>query len=215
VDPKEPACGGVWSTDDYRRIRAAVQDSSGHAVVCVLYQMGSEQAVRIAKEVDTHIPRDRRRVALAFAVLYAPGGSLGPNVKLGFALGLFSKVMADPNNPNMERRREFWPSRRTLSSDLAWLQEHGVLRRFQVPFLAVDPVEMKVNALYPTNRYFAPTTRRRHSMLEIARALGDVLPAAKPNLAEQWTKEDAEALVELRDLVQRSLDAASGHDAPS
>lgn len=214
IGRKEPERAGVWSTEDYRRIRAAVQDTTGRAAICVLYQLGSEQAVRLAEEVDTRIPRDRRRVALALAIARAPGGSLGEDVKMGFALGLFSKVMADPNNPNMERGREYRPSRRTLSSDLTWLQELGVLRRFQVPLSAVDPVEMKLNALYPTNRYFAPVTRRSQSMLQIARALGDVPPALK--VSAEWTQEDAAALAELRALVERALDAgASSPEPPS
>jgi len=216
VDPREPARAGVWSTEDYRRIRAAAQDTSGRAAICVLYQIGSEEAVRIAQEVDPRIPRDRRRVALALAIMRSPGGALGPDIKMGYALGLFSKVLADPNNPNMERRLKFCPGRRTLSSDLSWLQERGVLRRYQVPLVAVDPVEMKQNALYPTNRYLARVTRRHDSMLEIARALGDVPPALKSNPSEQWSDEDAAALAELRACIQSRLAVAdAAHEPPS
>jgi len=215
VDPREPARAGVWSTEDYRRIRAAVQDTSGRAAICVLYQIGSEEAVRIAQEVDPRIPRDRRRVALALAIVRSPGGALGPDIKMGYALGLFSKVLADPNNPNMERRLKFCPGRRTLSSDLTWLQQRGVLRRYQVPLAAVDPVEMKQNALYPTNRYLARVTRRHDSMLEIARALGDVPPALKSNPSEQWSDEDAAALAELRACIQSRLAADTAHEPPS
>jgi hypothetical protein len=196
----DPEREGVWSREVYRRIRAAVQDASGKAAECVLYMLGSAEAVKLAETLNPRIPMDRRKIAFLYAVTNSPGSALGTQLKLGFALGLFSKVLADPNNPNMERRRRFCPSRRTLSTDLTWLEGEGLLRRWQVPAEVADPCEMK-RGPYPTNRYFARQQRAGDAMMSIARALGDVPPVLLPNPAEGWSAEDAAALEEVRALL--------------
>lgn len=217
IGKDEPQRGGVWSTEDYRRIRAAVQDASGRAACCLLYQLGSREAARLARELDSRVPMHRRRIALAYAVARAPGSrELGETIKLGFALGLWSAVLADPNNPNMERAKLFRPGRRTLSSDLSWLQERGILKRWQVRMEHAAPCEIKINPNYPTNRYHAPVRRTASSMMEICVALGDVPPSVLPNPAEEWTQDDAEALTETREILLRELGVARlEHGPPS
>jgi hypothetical protein len=206
--------GGVWSKEDFRRIRACVQDASGRAAACILYQLGSREAVTLAEDLDPRVPMDRRRIAFAYAVARAPASELGETIKLGFAMGLWSAVLADPNNPNMERRRQFRPSRRTLSSDLSWLQERKVLKRWQVRIEHAAPCEIKRNPNYPTNRYYAPVRRDGSSMMSIALALGDVPPEVRPNPAEHWSEEDAEALREAREVLLGALDVAKLPSGP-
>jgi hypothetical protein len=207
VGATEPERAGVWSREVYRRIRAGVQDASGRAAQCLLYMLGTEEAVRLAEQLDARVPMDRRKIALWYAVNTAPGSDLGDRVKLGFALGLWSAVLADPNNPNMERRRRFQPSRRTLSTDLSWLQERGIVKRWQVHADVAAPCEMK-RGPYPTNRYFARQTRAGGALLAISLALGDVPPAQRPNPSEQWSTDDAAALEEVRALLLAELQPA-------
>jgi hypothetical protein len=205
---------GVWSREDYRRIRACVQDASGRAAGCILYQLGSREALVLAQELDPRVPMDRRRIALAYAIARAPRSELGDAMKLGFAMGLWSAVLADPNNPNMERHRRFRPSRRTLSSDLTWLQERSVLKRWQVRIEHAAPCEIKRNPNYPTNRYFAPVRRDGGSMLEIALALGDVPPEVHASASEAWSDADVAALRETRDRLLYALNVARLPNGP-
>jgi hypothetical protein len=214
----EPERGGVWSRTVYRQIRAATQDASGRAAQCVLYMLGNEAAVSLAEETDARVPMDRRRIALAYAIHTAPGSDLSAKIKLGFALGLWAAVVADPNNPSMRRARRFRPTRRTLSSDLTWLQDRGVLKRWQVEAQHAAPVEMK-RSPYPTNRYFTPNKRDGGTMPAIALALGDVPGAVLPRPDEQWSAEDAAALERVRWSLLAGLEGAAepedGPDPPS
>lgn len=191
--------GGVWSDEDYRRIRAAVQDASGRAAICLLYLLGSRQAVTLAEGTDPRLPETRRRIALAYALARAPGSELGADVKLGLARGLFEKVLADPNNSALWRERQNRPSKRTISDDLTWLHDRRVLHRWQVPAHAAAPSEMKRGSAYPTNRYWAPVDRTPDTMLDVARALGDIPPNEAPR--GPWTEAEHESVAEIRAIL--------------
>lgn len=214
----DPERGGVWSRSVYRQIRAAAQDASGRAAQCVLYMLGNEAAVSLASETDARVPMDRRRIALAYAIHMAPGSDLAATIKMGFALGLWAVVVADPNNPAMRRKRRFRPTRRTLSSDLTWLQNRGILKRWQVQAEHAAPIEMK-RSPYPTNRYYAPNKRNGGTMPAIALALGDIPGALQPRPDEGWSAEDAEALERVRWSLLADLEngapVAEGPDPPS
>ena len=188
-------------------------DASGKAATCLLYQLGSREAVTMARELNPRIPMDRRRIALAYAVARAPGSALATTIKMGFAMGLWSAVLADPNNPSMRRSRRHRPSRRTLSVDLNWLEERKVLKRWQVEMEHAAPCERKQNPNYPTNRYFAPVRRGVHSMFEICVAIGDVPPVA-PNPSEEWTDDDADAMGALRASLMEELGRAKAEPRP-
>ncbi len=203
---------GVWSAEDYRRIRAAVMDASGRAAVCVLYQLASDQAVRLAQDVDTLTPEGRRRIAFAYAVARAPSSARFPRVKMGFALGLFSRVLADPNNPAMRAARSFQPSRRTLCDDLNWLEARRVLARWQVRPEHADASELRGASGYATNRYAAPIVRSVGAVYQLAQALGDV-PPPEP-VGHEWTPHDAAALSELRQRLCGAELAPMSHGPP-
>lgn len=189
---------GVWSREVYRRIRAGVQDTSGRAAECLLYMLGTHEAAALAHELDARVPMDRRTIALFYALASAPSNKHFHKLKLGLPLGLFSAVLADPNNVNMERRRKYRPSRRTLYTDLERLERVTGLNRWQMPVELAEPCEMKRDAKHPTNRYWVPAHRDGVSMMLVAQALGDVVPAVSLDPDAPLDDEDRAALKEAR-----------------
>ena len=188
---------GVWSRENFRRIRAGVQDASGKAAECLLYMLGTTEAASLARGLNPRVPMDRRAIAFYYALATAPGNKHFQKMKMGLPLGLFGGALADPNNVNMKRERRFRPTRRTLYSDLERLDGMAGLSRWQVPVDVAEPCEMKRGAKHPTNRYWVSCSRDGQSMLSIAIALGDVPPAVSADPSEEWSDADTAALSEL------------------
>lgn len=209
VKPEDEKNRGVWSREVFRQIRAGVQDPSGRAAECLLYMLGTHEAAALAEHLDARVPMDRRAIAAFYAMASAPSNSNHDKLKLGLPQGLFAAVLADPNNPNMERDRRFRPTRRTLSKDLDRLERIAGLRRWQVPSEIAEAVEMKTGAKHPTNRYWVPGQRDRISMWLVAVALGDIVP-------EQVTPDDVPDCEEDREPLeaQRAVTAAELSGAP-
>ncbi|MDB4987729.1 MAG: hypothetical protein JWN04_2907 [Myxococcaceae bacterium] len=200
---------GVWSRENFRRIRAGVQDASGRAAECLLYMLGTTEAAELARGLEPRVPMDRRLIAFYYALATAPGNKHFQKMKMGLPLGLFSGALADPNNVNMKRERRFRPTRRTLYSDLVRLDSMVALSRWQVPVDVAEPCEMKRGATHPTNRYWVSSSRDGHSMMEIALALGDVAPAFQVDPSEPWSRDDAAALAELAGRLDPARPASS------
>ncbi len=202
--------GTGLSTGDYRKVRAAVNDASGRAAGCLVYQLPVFQGYQLVTAGRT--PRTaigRRSIAYTFLVQAVGRGFQVRGKKREW----FTALLADPHNDRLLLENDCRPSVRTFSTLATALDSAGsgrwhvpeglcVVRRWQVPDEMAAAEEWLPGARRPTSRYqLAPTpidfdTGRAFAV--IAALMGDALPQTRaaqddPEQDEQGERAPAAA----------------------
>ena len=183
--------GTGLSRRDYRKVRAALNDASGRAAGCRIYQRPVYQAYQLVAAGRT--PRTaigRRSIGYTYLVQ-----SVGRGFQVrGKKREWFSALLADPHNERLRIENDCRPSARTFSTMATALDSAGderghipeglgVVRRWQVPDAAAAPEEWLPDAKRPTSRYqLAPTPVDfdvSTSFAQLCALLGDALPETR------------------------------------